>query len=467
MKQLVIFTLLLFAIKSWAEDPPNSETSEKVTPKSENAVPASSQSSVAITSPARLEALRSLVKQRQYQAAWDLSAPMLEAWEGDPRFDFDYGLAAVETQHYDEALFAFERLVLLHPNEPRYRLELARTHFYLKNLKRAESEFNKILKLNPPVPVRRNVKRFLDQISVMQRSLESQFFVTVDVAGGFDSNINSGPFEKDLPEEETAFSFDIELDEASRETDSGYWSALASLFYLSPLTKVSHFDVRFLATKRANNEIELYDLTTALAEAGYAINTGPVRWRLAGRYQHVILDDSHLLDNVGGTGQIQWRTNSGWMYGLYGNYGESTYPDTPSSDVTQQQYSLNFVCPPKTLSCAATLILGIDTAKQAEGDYNGKTYYGYNYQRTALWGQRGSGYWSFNMTQSKHDTANAAINPDIIREDLATTLRFGWRYGITEGFSIRNDFSAGYNSSNLTQYTYKRFKAELGLTYSF
>ena len=60
-----------------------------------------------------IETLRELVAQGQYQRAFELGQAAEERFEGRAEFDFHYGLAALETGHYPEAIFALERVVLL------------------------------------------------------------------------------------------------------------------------------------------------------------------------------------------------------------------------------------------------------------------------------------------------------------------------------------------------------------------
>ena len=147
MKQLALLLLAVLVLKGYAEE------AKPASALNNN----STQISQKRTTLARLEALDVLMKRNQFPQAFELADRLVEEFEGDPDFDFKYGMAAIETQHYDQALFAFERLVIGFPDQPRYRLELARTHFYLRNLIRAEIEFHKVLKQKPPEPVVQNV----------------------------------------------------------------------------------------------------------------------------------------------------------------------------------------------------------------------------------------------------------------------------------------------------------------------
>jgi len=455
MKKLTLTLLALFciiaALTSYAED------AEESTPT--NLTPAQ-------TEQARMDALAVLIKRQQYPQAYELASRMLDANEGLPKFDFQYGMAAVESGHYDQALFAFERLVLGFPNQPRYRLELARTHFYLRNLVRAEVEFNNVLKQNPPEPVKKNVLLFIDRIAELKRSVESKFMLVLDVGGGYDSNINSATSEKELPKEELIFPVDITLDDASRETGSAYWSALAHMLYIAPLTKTSALDLRFVASNRSNSETPIYDLTTAMGEAGYSFYTGPVKWRGAGRYQYVQLDGEELLNSQSLLGQANWILGGGANIGFGVNYGTSTYPEVDDGDITQQQFNLSYASAPKKENWKITFIFGTDSADESSNEHNGKSYQGFTYQSTSFTSQHSSSYWMLSVLSSEYDAINAALYSKL-RKDQNATFGIGWRYNFSSSFSFRNDYSFTYNDSSLEANTYQRGKAEVGLTYSF
>jgi len=451
MKKLTLLLLVVFNITI----APSGHTQE--------AAPALSPEQ---TAQARMDALAVLIKRQQYFQAYKLADQMLESHEGIAKFDFQYGMAAIESGHYDQALFAFERLVLAFPNEPRYRLELARTHFYLRNLIRAEVEFNNVLKQNPPKAVKANVMAFINRITELKRSAEPRFMLVLDLGGGYDSNINSATSEKELPKEELIFPVDIALDDTSRETGSAYLSALAHMAYISPLTKTSALDLRFVASNRTHSEMATYDLTSAMAEAGYSFYTGAVKWRGAGRYQHIMLDNQALLNSQSIIGQANWILDKGVNLGFGLNYGMSSYPDNNDADLTQQQFNLSYTSAAKKDNWKLTLIFGGDSADKSSNKHNGKTYQGFTYQSTSLINQRASRYWLLSVLSNEYDAINTALY-NTLRKDQNATVGIGWRYSFSSHLSFRNDYSFTYNDSTLEANTYQRGKAEVGLSYSF
>ncbi|MEY8247202.1 MAG: hypothetical protein RPT11_02360 [Bermanella sp.] len=434
---------------------------------STDAVTANSQISAADEkkNQARLEALAILIKRKQYPQAFSLADRLARLYEGNATFDFQYGMSAVETRHYDEALFAFERLVIGAPEQARYRAELARTHFYLQNLVRAKIEFEKVLAQKPPLAVAANVTKFLEQIEDLQHRVQPRFMFAMDMAGGFDSNINSATDELTLDLIIDDVLLNVPLNDDSRETASSYWSTLLNFGYLSPLTKTSSYDLRVIYSNRTNSETELYNLDTAMAEVGFSFFTGRIRWRTAGRYQYVQLNGEEFLNTTSAIVQSQYLLRRGASYGLTMNIGQSSYPGSPDGDLSQQTYNLSYTSAPKKRSWMFALLFGGDSASESSNEFNAKRYQGFTYQSTYLWGQRGSRYWLFNLISSEYD----AINPahEEIRKDLATVLGLGWRYAFSANFSVRNDYSLGYTDSTIVANTYKRGKIEFGLTYSF
>ncbi len=457
MKQLALLLLAALVLKGYAEEAkPTSALNSTSTEISQNK-----------TTLARLEALSVLMKRKQFPQAFELADRLVEQFEGDTDFDFKYGMAAIETQHFDEALFAFERLVIGFPDQPRYRLELARTHFYLRNLIRAEIEFHKVLKQKPPEGVVKNVKKFLEQIVDLQRSIQPRFVFALDMAGGYDSNINSASTESEALTEDSGGTFDSTFSEESQEISSAYWSTLLNLGYLSPLSKTTSYDVRLIFSNRANTEIEIYDFDTAMAELGYSFYTGPIQWRGAGRYQFVQLNGEDFLDVTSFQAQSYWRLRSGFTYGFAMNYGESTYATDDDADITQQQYTFSLISAPKKTSWTLSLTFGDDEpADKVNNEHNGKSYQGFNYRSTTLWGSRGSRYWLLGVNSIEYDALNPAY-PSTLRKDQTINYGYGWRYAFTSSFSIRNDYGLSYTDSELDIYTYKRAKVEFGLTYSF
>ena len=130
------------------------------------------------------ETIKTLYSQGQFEQAYQLGRAAEFNWEGDPEFDFNYGLAAIESGHYEDAIFALERVVFLRPDILRLRLELARAHFLNENFVAARAEFQRVLERSPPPNVQENIARFLAQMDAAQLAKRRQINGWGQLRGG-------------------------------------------------------------------------------------------------------------------------------------------------------------------------------------------------------------------------------------------------------------------------------------------
>ena len=137
--------------------------------------------------------LAELVRSGQAQAAYELARAERAAHEGEPRFDFLYGMAAIDSGHVGEGVFALERVLMQRPGNDRARLELARGFFLLEEDLRARDEFETVLAHDPPPTVRSTIERYLG--AIRRRADRYRTMVTgyVGLGAGYDTNVNSAP----------------------------------------------------------------------------------------------------------------------------------------------------------------------------------------------------------------------------------------------------------------------------------
>lgn len=140
-----------------------------------------------------LDDMRRLVESSQFEQAVMLGQRHPELI-GDVHFDFLYGIAAISAGRVPEGLLALERHLAAVPANDRARLELARGYFLIGEYARARSEFEFVLRYDPPPAVRRNIEGFLAAMQLRdgssRRAASSRVYVEAGL--GYDSNVNSG-----------------------------------------------------------------------------------------------------------------------------------------------------------------------------------------------------------------------------------------------------------------------------------
>ena len=130
-------------------------------------------------------------KAKDYQTSYELFSKLYLTKLSDTNLNFNLGVSAYETGHYEVALAAFERVEMLQPTNLRNKLEMARTYFMLKMYEDSELLFKEVL-ANSLIPenVRKNIELYLSKVTKVQQ--KSFTYATIEMNSLYDSNVNYG-----------------------------------------------------------------------------------------------------------------------------------------------------------------------------------------------------------------------------------------------------------------------------------
>ncbi len=115
-----------------------------------------------------------------------------------PEADLWCGVAAVDVGRPGEGVLAIERYVLRNPDDVRGRLELARAYFYAGDDVSSRREFEAVRAIDPPADVRAGIDRYLEALSAREGQYRTRVFGSVELGGGYDSNVNAGVAQADI-----------------------------------------------------------------------------------------------------------------------------------------------------------------------------------------------------------------------------------------------------------------------------
>jgi len=273
-----------------------------------------------------LAPLNELISQNRFADAYTLSQELADEWEGEPEFDFLYGMAALETGNSNEAVFAFERLVRTYPDQQRIKLELARAFFEQNNLSASRDMFNQVLATNPTENVRENIETFLTAIDNRENALSSQFNWYLSSAIGNDSNINSAT---ELGVISTPIG-DIELNPNGQSIDDNFLDLAAGGSFIKPLSKISSINVNANYSQHNNADSNSFDLDVLAADANYARIFDTTRVTGGVRAQLVDLDGQKFQTSASLIAGIQRSPGNGWNQSATAAYTAVRY-DTGSN----------------------------------------------------------------------------------------------------------------------------------------
>jgi hypothetical protein len=137
------------------------------------------------------EDLRRLLEQGKADEAYQLGRRAPERL-GDPAFDFQFGIAAINAGHAAEGVLALERFTLAYPENDAARVELARGYYLLGDDARAKEEFEAALARKPERALARVIKEYLDAIRARESKYQPTAMAYFEFGGGYDSNPRAG-----------------------------------------------------------------------------------------------------------------------------------------------------------------------------------------------------------------------------------------------------------------------------------
>ncbi|NNF66273.1 MAG: tetratricopeptide repeat protein, partial [Gammaproteobacteria bacterium] len=208
-----------------------------------------------------------LMKAGRSADAYALLSKMEIDWAGDTGFDYLYGIAALDSGHPGEAIFALERVVKLLPKFTGARMELARALFDVGDHELAEKEFVKLLDNEPPQEVQNIIMAFLEIIRnpPVKKDPPQQAFYAM-ASAGYDSNANGAA---DINE-----FLGFSLDPRSREQSSPFAEASLGAIMKRPLKPGIDFLLQADARHRHNRDADYVDNSYASSMASLALTHG-------------------------------------------------------------------------------------------------------------------------------------------------------------------------------------------------
>jgi len=132
-----------------------------------------------------------LMKDGKPAEAYALLEPLEFERAGEVRFDYLIGIAALNSGKPARATLAFERVLAVDPNFAGARVGMARAYYQLGDLSAAKTEFDTLMKQNPPAAMRVIIQDYLDAIVAHEEAKQTRFSGYVESGVGYNSNVNS------------------------------------------------------------------------------------------------------------------------------------------------------------------------------------------------------------------------------------------------------------------------------------
>ncbi|MEX2131816.1 MAG: hypothetical protein WD772_10040 [Pseudohongiellaceae bacterium] len=414
-----------------------------------------------------------LINAEQYQSAYDLGFANLAEREGDSSFDFYFGLAALESAHPNDAVFAFERVAAT-TRDPvlreRARLELARAYFLTNNLNASENLFNQVLASNPPQNVSQNIEAFLQLIDTRRQAQDTSFDFSVASSFGSDGNVNSATSDGLI---DTPLIGQIELNQDGQETGDNFYNLAATMSYKRPFTRDTFVGATLNLNHLDNLDTDQFDLDTLRGEVSYNWGNQINRFKHGFSYSKVNLDQNGFQSAIGLNSSWQRAGSNGWYQSLSGSYSQLRYDTSSASpqndlrDVDQWLVSAGLTKLTQLFTHSLNLYFADEATKlSGAAEHNGRFYAGAAYNGLYRMSNSHTPFVRVSIQDVEHDDNHPVFFNDT-RSDFTETLMLGWIWQINRDFSVNAEASYTSNDSDIPLFEYSRLKYQAGFRYQF
>ncbi|MFP4333216.1 MAG: tetratricopeptide repeat protein, partial [Campylobacterales bacterium] len=136
-------------------------------------------------------------RNKQFSKSYNLFNEAISRYGQNPQLFFYYGRSALETKRYEQAIEAFEKVLILNPSHTRTKLELARAYYEIGQYDEAKRLLESA-QSDPALPakVKKSVKNLLTNISMKKKESIINGFAMIGV--NYDSNVYADTGETEL-----------------------------------------------------------------------------------------------------------------------------------------------------------------------------------------------------------------------------------------------------------------------------
>lgn len=415
----------------------------------------------------------SLITANQYQEAYELGQASLEEWEGDPNFDFLYGLAALESGNSNESVYALERVAATATNSllrDRARLELARAYFVTNNLAASKNLFNSVLEQNPPLTVQQNIEAFLALIAARENARESTFNWELSSSIGSDGNINSATRDGLI---DTPLIGQIELNQDGQEIDDNFSNTRISMAYSLPLDRNRSLGIAVNLNHLDNFSTDQFDIDSLRGEFSYNWGSDVNKFRHGISNTVINLDGNGFQDSLALNSSWQHIGNNGWYQNLTASYSQIRYDTGNGGDLNDLRDVDQILISGGLTKISGALTHSVNLYHADEdpenpngGKHNGRKFTGLAYSLLYQLNAQHTPFLRASIQDVEHDS-NHPVFFNTLRSDDNETVALGWFWRIDRKLLLTADLSYTNNSSNIELFDYSRTKIQAGFRYRF
>ncbi|AWB66615.1 hypothetical protein C2869_09310 [Saccharobesus litoralis] len=416
--------------------------------------------------------MRKLLGAEDYQAAYVLGS-RYKLLQGEPHFDYLYGIAAINSGYLPQGILALERYLKAVPTNDRARLELAKGYYEIGAYARARQEFEFVLRYNPPANVRNKIQQYLDAMQadslISKRNKTGSYF---ELTAGYDSNSNAGTYNNEIEFGSNTPDLAVRTaitDPDAKENPSRFVQlTLGSQFLRRVGGGLGVYAGLDLDTKHYFSA-QQFDTDTLAAYTGFSFLKGIGLYRLTLSGSKFFVGGNEYRNTLSWNGEARYDLGSGYEASGIAQYSELKHADASSSqDATVFTLGLglskqfNTSWKPRlvlrtTWSQDSNLNQRVDLDKQTK-----------SLRLSASVTPSAKSNLALNLAYQTADYADSFSNDfKNIREDELWQTSLNYSYLLNKKWLWRTSLSWAENDSTRDIFPYRRGTASMSLRYLF
>lgn len=382
---------------------------------------------------------------------------------GDPAFDYQLGIAALDAGRYGDAIIALQRVLAVQPNNAAARAELARAYALAGDIDTARDQFATVVD-DPslPDPVRQRFTGFVRQFDRQISGGGSDVSGFVDARVGHDSNINTATELDTIVIPLFSFLGPGQLGAGAVAQDDEFYEITAGVSGVTAIGRQDRLFASALGNWRDNFNNATFDQAALTGTAGYAhtfANNDVIS--ISGQVQQFWLDDDSFRTSVGAIAQYTKPLAGGKALNLSAQWNRLNFDNDPLRDADRYAVGAGFV----GRNFAANITGGKEETLRQAGDAQSFSFVTANIGAELPVAERVAVVGGIAFDLRRHDEADPLFLTE--REDERLDLRAGLKIAVLDQVFLQPSASYTRNWSNIPLFDFERWTVSVGARLEF
>jgi tetratricopeptide (TPR) repeat protein len=387
----------------------------------------------------------------------------------DLELNFKYAQLASKLGKFDEAIAAYERMLIVNPNLNRVKLDMALVYMKSGSYGQAKGLFEEVMSKDPPQTVKDNINSLMTVV----RKAEKKHHFNGSMTFGFnsDSNASATPATGAVD----LFGVSVPLDDSSRAAsdDHRFLSVAGTHTYILPSKKRHIWKTDGTIYKTHQSSIGSLDLTVFSLKTGPTFNIPKIRSKLgfSAGYSDTHLARRSYLETISENMKLEHfmtpklTVNLSWAHEnrRFKNSPSATTYELRNGHANEQKFGATI-----SLSKTDIITTGLTLRQEmTKTKYNDNRQESFNISHTHLFPDDYFLNTSATIKRTHYKGIDVLVNPSTIRSDLERNINFVLGKKLSPQLTGSVSYQWRNIDSSIQNYKYKNERVGANLSYSF